>query len=107
MSEELIWDADSTAYIESRSSRYDGAANIRVEWTQEVLDDIDLAALGPDPKSRIGASRFIGYSASSDRVLVVIAYRDLGGDLHGVNACPATGADLTIYTEGLDNGKDS
>jgi hypothetical protein len=30
-------------------------------------------------------------------VLVVIAYRDLDGDLHGMNAWPATGRDLAIY----------
>ncbi len=39
-------------------------------------------------------------------MLVVIAYRDLDGDLHGVNAWPATGAALRIYEEGLNNGKD-
>lgn len=44
-------------------------------------------------------------SPSAQRVLVVNAYRDLDGDLHGVNVWPATGADLTIYTEGLDDGR--
>ncbi len=34
------------------------------------------------------------------------AYRDLDGDLHGVNAWPATGADLKFYEEGLDHGQD-
>ena len=37
---------------------------------------------------------------------MVIAYRDLDGDLHGVNAWPATGADLKFYEEGLDHGQD-
>lgn len=44
--------------------------------------------------------------SSAGRVLVVIAYRDLDGDLHGVNAWPATGADLKIDEEGLNNGQD-
>lgn len=57
-----------------------------------------------DPKSRIGASRFIGYSPSAGRVLTVIAYRDLDGDVHGVNAWPATGADLKLYEEETENG---
>lgn len=30
-------------------------------------------------------------------VLVVIAFRDADGDLYGVNAWPATGADLRFY----------
>jgi hypothetical protein len=33
------------------------------------------------------------------RVLVIIAYRDFDGDLHGINAWPATGNDLRIYEE--------
>lgn len=68
---------------------------------------MDLAALEPDPKSRMGASRFIGHSPSAGRVLTVIAYRDLGGDLHGVNAWPATGADLRMYEEKVtEDGQD-
>ena len=66
-----------------------------------------MMTLEPDPKSRMGASRFIGHSPSAGRVLVVIAYRDLDGELHGVNAWPATGADLQIYQEGLDDGQDN
>lgn len=38
------------------------------------------------------------------RVIVVIAYRDLDGDLHGVNAWPATGVDLKTYEQGDDDG---
>jgi hypothetical protein len=39
-------------------------------------------------------------------VLVVIAHRDRDGDLHGINAWPATGMDLKLYTEGNDDGQD-
>lgn len=39
-------------------------------------------------------------------MLVVIAYRDLDGDLHGVTAWPASGADLKFYEEGFDHGQD-
>jgi hypothetical protein len=94
-------------YISSRSSRYTDAIDIASDWTREVLADIDMVALEPDPKSRMGASRLIGHSPSAGRVLVVIAYRDLDGELHGVNAWPATGADLQIYQEGLEDGQDS
>lgn len=63
-------------------------------------------AFEPDPKSRMGASRFIGFSADAQRVLVVIAFRDADGDLHGINAWPATGADLKFYQGGMGNGED-
>lgn len=107
MSEGLTWDAESSAYIRSRSSRYPDGMDIDPSWTQEVFADEDLVSFEPDPKSRMGASRFVGSSAGAGRVLVVIAYRDLDGDLHGVNAWPASGADLNFYMlEALD-GEDS
>lgn len=40
-----------------------------------------------------------GFSPSADRVLVVIAYRDLDGDWHGMNVWPASGRDLAAYLE--------
>jgi hypothetical protein len=46
-------------------------------WTQEVMADEHLVELSPYPSSRVGASGFIGWSNSANRVLVVIAYRDL------------------------------
>jgi hypothetical protein len=103
---QLIWDEDSAAYIRSRGERYPKGMNIEPEWTEEVMADVDLVALEPDPKSRMGASRFIGHSPSAGRVLVVIAHRDSDGDLHGINAWPATGMDLKFYTEGNDDGQD-
>lgn len=103
MTDELNWDADSRAYIRRRSNRYRGGLDIEPGWTQEVLGDIDLAAFEPDPKSRGCAARFIGRSDSAGRVPVVIA----NGDLHGVNAWPATGADLKMYEEGPNNGQDN
>ena len=97
MPEEITWSADGAYYIRLLSARYPGAIDIEPEWTQEVLADPDLIAFEPDPKSRMGASRYIGESPSAGTVLVVIAYRDLDRDLHGINACPATGADLAVY----------
>ena len=49
--------------------------DIEAAWTQEVLGDADTVAFEPDPKSRVGAARFIGRSTSAGRVLVVIAPR--------------------------------
>jgi len=37
---------------------------------------------------------------------VLIAYRDLDGDLHGINAWPASGADLAVYQEGAHDDED-
>ena len=65
-----------------------------------------LLALEAHPKSRMGASRFIGRSRSAGRVIVLIAYRDLDGDVHGINAWPVTGADLELYQQGGDDGHD-
>ena len=55
----------------------------------------------------LGGTGFIGYSASAGKVLVVIAYRDLDGDLHGMNAWPASGRDLATYLEEGDDGEES
>jgi hypothetical protein len=104
--EEIQWDRDAMAYVRSRGDRYRDGLDIEPEWTQEVMDDLDLLALEPDPNARMGASRFIGRSRSAGRVLVVIAYRDLDGDLHGINAWPATGADLKLYQQGDEDGQD-
>jgi hypothetical protein len=41
------------------------------------------------------------------RVLVVIAYRDLDGELHGMNAWPASGRDLATYREGVPDGEET
>jgi hypothetical protein len=45
--------------------------------------------------------------AAETHALGALYYRDLDGELHGVNTWPATGADLQIYQEGLDDGQDS
>lgn len=82
MGEILHWDADAANYVRSRPDRYRDGRPIEPEWAQEALDDPDLAAREPDPKSRMGASRFIQASASAGRALTVIALRDQDGDLH-------------------------
>lgn len=86
---ELWWTDDDADYIRSRSTRYRAAMDLEPEWTQEVLADEHLVELSPYPASRVGASGFIGWSSSAGRVLVVIAYRDLDGELHGMHECLA------------------
>jgi len=100
------WSEPDASYIRSRSQRYSGAIDIEPAWTQEALDDPELVAFEPDPKSRVGAARFIGESPACGLLIVVIAYRDLDGVLHGVNAWPASGADQEAYEGGDQGGED-
>lgn len=107
MIERIRWDAEAAAYIRSRSQRYPAGTDVEPEWTQEVMADTELLAFEPDPKSRMGASRFIGYSSSAGRVIVVIAHRDLDGDLHG-RQMPGLRQVRTekLYEQGDDDGPD-
>lgn len=100
---ELWWADEDADYIHSRSARYRGAVDLEPAWTQEVMADEYLVELSPYPASRVGASGFIGYSPSAGRVLVVIAYRDSDGELHGMNAWPASGRDLATYKRAVSD----
>lgn len=84
---------EDATYIATRSHRYPGALDIDVDWTREVLADPRLVAVVPYPRSRMGASGLVGWSRGAGRVLLVLAYQDLDGDLHGLNAWPASGRD--------------
>ncbi len=103
----LWWTDDDADYIRSRSARYRGAVDLAPEWAQEVMVDEHLVELSPYPASRVGASGFIGYSGSAGRVLVVIAYRDLEGELHGMNAWPASGRDLALYKKAVADDEEA
>ncbi|WP_263999157.1 transposase, partial [Mycobacterium intracellulare] len=61
--------------------------------------DPDVVAFIPDPKSRSGkSSRFIGYSPTAERLLVVIVV-DHHGQHYGANCWPANPTDQRIYRE--------
>lgn len=94
---QLRWGKEDADHIRSRSARYPGAIDLEPEWAQEVMLDDQLLELSPYPASRLRGPAFIGYSHSAGRVLVVIAYRDLNGQLHGLNAWPTSGRDLRTY----------
>lgn len=104
---ELWWTDEDADYIRSRSARYRGARDLEPEWTQEVMADEHLVELAPYPASRVGASGFIGWSSSAGRILVVIAYRDLDGELHGMNAWPASGRDLAVYKKAVADDEEA
>lgn len=98
----LEWSDEDAQYIRTRSSRYPGATDIEPEWTQESVDDERCVKLNPYPRSRIRATGYIGYSPSAEHVLVVIAYADLDGQIHGMNSWPASGRDLAAYRKAVD-----
>jgi hypothetical protein len=56
------WPADQANYIRRRGERYPGAAGIDPGWTTEAATDPSRIVRDPDPKSRAGAIRIVGYS---------------------------------------------
>jgi len=93
VTEELWWRDEDAEYIRHRSSRYPGATDLEPAWTLEAAADPRCIVLDPDPKSRTGAVRIIGYSASAGFVITIIA---IGGARAGV-AWRSSGADLRDY----------
>lgn len=96
---ELSW-SDAAAEHLVRSQRYPGALDIEVGWTVEAVNDVDAVQVDPYWASRVKALAVIGYSPTAGAVLLVLAYRDLDGDLHGMTAWPANGRALRLYTDG-------
>jgi hypothetical protein len=76
------------------ATRYPGATDLEPTWTLEAVADPRRVVLDPDPKSRTGAVRIIGYSASAGFVVTIIA---TGGARPGVTAWKSSGADLRDY----------
>lgn len=83
-------------HIRTRSQRYSGATNIEPSWTVEAAADRDGIVREPDPKSRVGYTRVIGYSPTAEFVLTVIIDPD---DSSGVTAWKTRGADLRDYLQ--------
>jgi hypothetical protein len=94
MVDDLWWRGEDADYIRHRSDRYPGAADLDVNWTFEAVADPRRVVHDPDPKSRSGAVRIIGYSSSAGFVITIIAT----GTTHaGVTAWKSSGADLRDY----------
>jgi hypothetical protein len=92
--DDLWWREEDADYIRHRSDRYPGATDIEVDWTLEAAADPRRIVHDPDPKSRSGAVRIIGYSPGAGFVVTVIA---TGGAHAGVTAWKSSGADLRDY----------
>ena len=95
----LWWDDEDVAHIRSRSTRYPGADDIEPSWTLEAAADVDRVVRDPDPNSRVGYIRLIGYSPSAGFLLTVIVDPQ---DWSGVTAWKTRGADLREYLEGKE-----
>lgn len=75
------------------------ADNIGPDWTLEAAADPHRLVRAPDPKSRAGFTRIVGYSPSVGFVLTVIVDPT---DWSGVTAWKSRGADLREYLEGKE-----
>src|SRR3954454_4927484 len=97
---EGLWCRDEDAEnIRHRSSRYPGATDLEPAWTLEAAADPHRVIRAPDPKSGVGYTRIIGYSASAGFVLTMIVDPE---DNSGVTAWKTRGADLRDYLEGKE-----
>jgi hypothetical protein len=81
------------------SDRYPGATNIQTAWTLEATVDPRRVVREPDPRSRAGFVRIVGYSPGAGFVLTVIVDPE---DNSGVTAWKTRGADLRDYLEGKE-----
>lgn len=79
------WTQARADYIATRSLRYPDAADIEMAWAQEAVADRQAMISDPDPRSRTGATRIVGYSPAAGFVITVIALR-IDAELWGVSA---------------------
>ncbi|MGC5629341.1 hypothetical protein ACPYO6_13990 [Georgenia sp. Z1344] len=96
----LWWPEEQARYIRARGDRYPGALGIEPRWTLEAAGDPSAVVRDPDPASRMGAVRIIGYSRSAGFVVTVIVDPVDGA---GITAWKTNGADLRSYEGGHDD----
>lgn len=99
---ELWWEEDDAKHIRQRSQRYPGATDIDPAETLEAAADPFRIVREPDPKSRWGYIRLIGYSPTASAVLTVIVRPN---DHAGVTAWLTRGADLRAYRQGSERSE--
>lgn len=89
-------------HIATRSHRYPDAVDIDVAWPTEAAADPTGMIIDPDPRSRTGAVRIVGYLPAAGFVLTVMAAR-IEKELWGVTAWKTTGAERRSYQEVRDD----
>ncbi len=97
----MRWTQARVEHIATRSQRYPDAIGIDVAWATEAAADPHATTSYPDPRSRTGAVRIVGYSPAAGFVVTVIAAR-IEGELWGVTAWKTTGAERRTYQEAHD-----
>ncbi len=95
------WTQARAEHIGTRSQRYPDAIDIDVTWAAETAADPHATTSDPDPRSRTGAVRIVGYSPAAGFVVTVIAAR-IEAELWGVTAWKTTGAERRTYQEAHD-----
>jgi uncharacterized DUF497 family protein len=70
-------------------------------WAQEAVADPRAMITDPDPRSRSGATRVVGYSPTAGFVITVIALR-VDEEFWGVSAWKTSGAERRNYQEDAD-----
>src|SRR3954470_23288209 len=98
VTEGLWWREEDAEYIRHRSSSYPGATDLEPAWTLEAAADPRGIVLDPDPKSRTGAVRIIGYSTSAGFVITIIATGEL--------ALGSPRGRAVVRTYGITRGRD-
>ncbi len=98
----MRWTRARAEHITTRSQRYPDAVDIDMEWAMEAAADPRATTSDPDPRSRTGAVRVVGYSEAAGFVVTVIAAR-IDGALWGVTAWKTTGAERRTYQEASDD----
>lgn len=93
-----MWSPEPAEHL-AISHRYPDAVDIDLDWTREAVNDVGAVQVDPYWTSRVNVLAVIGYSPGAGAVLVVLVYRDLDGDLHGMTAWPASGRALRLDTD--------
>lgn len=94
----MRWTHARAEYVATRSDRYPDATDIEIAWTREAVADARAVVSDPDPRSKTGAVRIVGYSPTAGFVITVIAL-PLNNELWGVAAWKTTGAERRNYQE--------
>ena len=96
------WDEEGQARLRSRSTRYQGADNLEVSWTDEAAADPQAIIQDPDRHSRRERIvRITGYSSGAGCVITLVAEHRADG-LWGLTAWKASGRALREYEEERD-----
>lgn len=91
---EVWWTGEAAAHATNRPERYPGAKSVTLAMITEAATDRAAVVVNPDPKSRTGAARLIGYCASVDELITIIFDPDTG---RGYTAWPSGHADRRRY----------